>query len=170
MTDGLGAELGIGPRIQVPADVWIQVNDAVARYSHLLDAGRYDLLAELFTEHAVFDTDPHPADAPADYPFPAHGRDATIAALRSIRSRWEGIRSRHTTSNVTVVEFQGRRLRALTAFSTLHTRAGALPKVHSAGHYDDVMVLDETGVWKISDRTVCGDRVGAFHGDGRLRE
>lgn len=163
MTEGGHPSLEVGPRILVPAEVWTQVFDVVARYAQLLDAGRYDRLAELFTEDVVFDTSPHPDDAPADYPFPAHGRDATIAALRRMRSRWPGTRSRHTTSNLTVVELDARRLRSLTVFTTIHTEPGARPALHSAGHYDDVMALDDSGFWRIRRRTVCGDRSGRFH-------
>ena len=154
---------GVGARIHVPTDAWVQVYDVTARYAHLLDAWHFEELREIFTDDVTFDTDPHPTDAPPDYPFPANGCEAAIAGLREIRTRWRGIRSRHTISNVTVVAYEERRLRSIAVFATIHTAPGALPVLQSAGHYDDVMVLADDGFWRIASRTVHGDRGGAFH-------
>ena len=84
-----------GPRAPIPVQDRLEAADLITRYTHLYDAGVVEGLGDLFTRDAVMETAPQPAVPVPGYPFPAHGREAIVAALAGFQEIFATVRRRH---------------------------------------------------------------------------
>jgi SnoaL-like protein len=131
----------------------LEVHEAIHAYAVHLDAGRFDRLAELFTEDAMFDVVP----APWFMVVPIHRRDAIVAALAA---RFEEVRRsggrRHVCSNTITTVVSDTEIHAETFLTSIGTKPGAPPELLATGVYADVLRLDG-GRWRFASRRLDVD-------------
>jgi ketosteroid isomerase-like protein len=131
----------------------LEVHETIHAYAVHLDAGRFDRLAELFTEDAVFDIVP----GPWFMAVPLHGRDAIVAALAA---RFEVVREtggrRHVCSNTITEVISDTEIAAETFLTSIGTSPSAAPELLATGVYADVLRLDG-GRWRFASRRLDVD-------------
>lgn len=149
-----------GSRSAIPVEDRLAVMELISRYPHLYDAGVTEGLGDLFADDAVMETSPQPAVPPPGYPFPAHGRDAVVAALSGFQEVFLEVRRRHLADSPSLTRIDDDIIAAVTYFAVIHSATGASTEIVGAGCYEDVVRRGSDGVWRISQRTVHRDRRG----------
>jgi 3-phenylpropionate/cinnamic acid dioxygenase small subunit len=136
-----------------------QIRDAIARYAHCVDGGRFDDLVALFTPDGVLEVEDEPAH---------RGRDAIRAFVtatgRDLAAGTGAPRIRHHVSNVLIETESRDRARARCYFLAV-TDHGA---DHWGRYLDDLVRTDDA--WRFAHRRVRTD--GAAPGswvEGRRR-
>jgi ketosteroid isomerase-like protein len=126
------------------------VRDTIARYAHLVDAGRIDEVADLFTPDGVLEANDLP---------PAAGRDAIRAFLGGTKSRLAASTTRpwirHHVSSV-LVEVEDPTTATARAYFFALTERGP----DHWGRYRDRLVLHERR-WRFAHRRVRTDGAAA---------
>jgi hypothetical protein len=150
-----------GPRSIISVEDRLAAMDIVTRYTHLYDAGVTSGLGELFTEDAVMETAPQPAIPVPGYPFPARGRVAIVEALSGFQGAFADVRRHHLADAPTLTLLDDDRLRSVASFAVIHSAAGASTEIVGAGWYEDEIVRETDGQWRIRHRVVHRDRRGA---------
>ncbi|MFE5325600.1 nuclear transport factor 2 family protein [Embleya sp. NPDC056575] len=127
------------------------IQDLVAAYSLLYDAGDYDGLGDLFTEDATYAFTP----APEGFPPSVSGRDKIVAAMAALREhnlRTRAAHQRHFVTNTVITRLDGdtAEARSLMAVAFAHPRDGRQEFTRS-GVYADVLARQGSR-WRIADR------------------
>ena len=149
-----------GPRAPIPVQDRLEAADLITRYTHLYDAGVVEGLGDLFTRDAVMETAPQPAVPVPGYPFPAHGREAIVAALAGFQKIFATVRRRHLADAPSLTPVSAGRLHSVAWFAVIHSAPGASTEIVGAGAYEDELVRDTDGTWRIAHRVVHRDRRG----------
>lgn len=129
-----------------------EVRRCIALYAQLLDDGRLDDWADLFTEAAEFWSVPGTHLPGAPEVARLHGRQAIVAAVGAVRAdmRSDGGGAIHF-GGVPLVEITGDTARAWWDFLILHTGGGpaAIP---FCGRYAARLVRGDDGNWRFTRR------------------
>lgn len=149
-----------GPRDIIRIEDRLAAMDVITRYTHLYDAGVANGLGELFTEDAVMETVPQPSMPVPGYPFPALGRGAIVEALCGFQATFADVRRRHLADAPTLTLVDDDRLHSVASFAVIHSAAGASTEIVGAGCYEDEIVRESDGHWRIHHRVVHRDRRG----------
>lgn len=120
----------------------LAVAKVLAQYCRALDDHRYDDVAELFTDEAVFET----------MGRSLRGR-AEIRSFFPPTDPLDRPQSIHLLSNV-VVAVEGTRAAATSDWAMLERDEAGAARIVLAGRYDDVVVPDADGRWRIAHRRV----------------
>jgi SnoaL-like domain len=132
----------------VNPEEWMQVNLLQHRYAQIVDGGGAVGLGECFTEDAVFDSVPH-LNTP-DFLFPVRGREEIVAAIHERQLHWHPLRRVHMITNLVPLDEEPGRIRTLAAMVVLHTSPGSAPEVKMMGSYENEMVRESDGIWRIA--------------------
>lgn len=129
------------------------VQDVIAAYSLLYDAGDFDGLGDLFTEDARYAFTP----VPEGFPPSVRGRDKimlAMAALRSHNNRTRMAHQRHFTTNTVISRLDAHTAHAksLMCVGFAHEQDGR-QEFSRSGVYDDVLTKQGTR-WRIADRNL----------------
>ena len=142
--------------VEVPSDVLIQVMNVINRYAYIMDNGNVRLLTEVFTEDALIDTHPsglHPGQ-------PVSGIDKIIPYLGD-HFKLSRVR-RHVPTNFYVTEYSPDRVRVrcyLHCTNSMPTENSASVELTLAGEYDMLLIMNDTGYWRIRERITYLDRL-----------
>jgi uncharacterized protein (TIGR02246 family) len=120
----------------------LAVAKVLAQYCRALDDRRYDDVAALFTDDAVFET----------MGQSLHGR-AEIRRFFPSGEPLERPESIHLLSNV-VVAVEGTRAAVTSDWSMLERDDAGTTRIVLAGRYDDLVVSGDDGRWRIARRRV----------------
>ncbi|HEY3005748.1 MAG TPA: nuclear transport factor 2 family protein [Kribbellaceae bacterium] len=123
------------------ADI-VEINQLLARYGHLIDAGSWERFDEVFVPDAVLDY----RNCSMNVLDVLHGLDAVVAVFRAANHP-----SAHHCTNVYVYEDDGA-VRVKSKWFVPYTRERHQPHRWYGGDYDDVVTRTEAG-WRIQSRT-----------------
>jgi hypothetical protein len=135
-------------------DEWkirLAVQDCISRYAVLFDAGRFDELAELFTDDAVFDISPDPSFMTV----PLRGR---AQIMDNISQRHEEVAARgeihqHVCTNTIFDLVSDSRCDTQTYLTTIAGGPEIPPRVQTFGVYHDTLEPHGDG-WRFAKRHV----------------
>lgn len=158
LPEGVGVEKRVLPVVEVPSDVLVQVQNVLSRYTYLYDYGGVEGLVQVFTPDASIDTNPPGLRAG----LPLTGVDKIIAFLGERFEINTLFQRRHMITNVYVSEYTPQRLRSHCYLHVTKSIPGTVtaPDLVLSGEYEDVMVLNEQGQWRIKERRVHESRIG----------
>ena len=133
-----------------------QIRDTVARYAHLVDAGRFDELVALFTPDGVLEANDLP---------PAAGHEAIRAFLGGTKARLAAATAhpwiRHHVASV-LIDVESPEAATARSYFLAITERGP----DHCGRYRDRLVLHE-GRWRFRHRRVRTDGAGPDAWAGR---
>jgi hypothetical protein len=146
------------PVVEVPTEVLVQVENVLNRYTYLYDYGNAEQLGHVFTGDATLDTNP-PGLREG---LPVTGLENIIEFLGSRYDANELFQRRHVITNLYISEYTADRLRSHVYLHVTKSIPGtfAAPDLVLAGEYEDVMVRNADGCWRIRERLVHEDRMG----------
>ena len=146
------------PVVEVPTDVLVQVENVLSRYTHLYDYGNTDELGHVFTDDATLDTNP-PGLREG---LPVAGLENIIEFLGGRYDANDLFQRRHVLTNLYISEYSADRLRSHVYLHVTKSIPGtvAAPDLVLSGEYEDLMVRNAEGCWRIRERLVHEDRLG----------
>lgn len=134
-------------------DTHIAVSNTLYTYGHCYDSGDWDGLRDVFTEDAVFNI----GGQVGPMPRVMEGADAIVSAFRARRESIYPTQRRHICTNLVVQDGESDDECTATSYLLTASTSHGIIGLQVAGRYDDVVVRESDGKWRIKLRVVDVD-------------
>jgi len=141
---------------EIPAEEFVQIQLLLTRYAWANDSHDYEAMGLCFTSDATVDSE---QTYPGMIDLPVSGRERVVEWIVSAHKLRPGWIRRHVLTNVNILEYGGNTARVRTYYTAVNTPPDAGAVVTHTGYYEDTVVREADGQWKISRRVPHRDGI-----------